>query len=115
MLARHYTLKTTKDFTRVKKNGKAYRSKSFTVYYVPQDNPATSRFGFIISTKISKKASLRNRARRVLADGVRFSCTELKDGFDSLFVAKPTIIKTYTADLIKEVRKTLEEIDLIKK
>ncbi len=116
MLARHYTLKNKNDFERIKDEGKIYQSKSFAVSYLRQDSPAaTSRFGFVVSTKISKKASIRNRARRVMSDGVRFCCTEVKEGYDCVFLAKPVIVKTYTSDLIREVREALGNIGLIKK
>ena len=61
-----------------------------------------SRFGFIVSTKISKKAIVRNRIKRVMAEIVRSSLNKLKNGYDVVFLIKPSVTKIDRESLEKE-------------
>lgn len=47
-----------------------------------------SRFSFIVSTKIDKRATHRNRIRRLLSEAVRLHIDEIKSGLDCVFIAK---------------------------
>jgi len=114
MLARTNSLKTNADFTRVKTQGKKVPSDSFTLVFIKSEKEGPSRFGFVISTKISKHASLRNRAKRAMSEGVRRSTYFVKEGYDCVFLAKPIIVKKYTNDLMKEVEETLIKAGLVK-
>jgi ribonuclease P protein component len=112
MLARKYTLKSHADFQRVKKEGKPVSSESFTLLVHYRHDKEPSRFGFVISAKVAKEASLRNRAKRALSEGVRVSSYNLKSGYDCLFLAKSIIVKKYTQDLMQEVAYALKKAHL---
>ena len=103
MLARKYSLKTKSDFDLVKLQGVKHASDTFTLVSFNRKDQEHPRFGFIVSTKVSKNASLRNRAKRSLSEGVRRAVFSLKPGYDFVFLAKPNIIKKYTSDVMKEV------------
>jgi len=103
MLARKYSLKTKADFDLVKSYGKTIRSDSFTLKYYLRKDQDPPRFGFIVSTKVHKNASLRNRAKRSLSEGVRRTVFSLKPGLNFVFIAKSTITKKYTKDVMSEV------------
>jgi len=72
-----------------------------------------SRFGFIVSTRISKKAVLRNRAKRLLREVVRALLPKMKGGFDVLFLAKKETIKASQAQILKEAKKLFKKGDLM--
>ena len=112
MLARKFTLKSRTDFAKVKKEGKPVPSDSYTLLVCYRGDREPSRFGFIISTQVSKKASLRNRAKRALSEGVRFVSFNIKPGYDCLFLGKSIIVKKYTQDLMTEVAYTLKKARL---
>jgi ribonuclease P protein component len=102
MLASKNRLKKKINFARIEIDGIMHQSKSFGmgVYYRKDDMP--SCFGFIISTKISKKAVVRNRIKRIMADAVRINLDKIKNGYDVLFLIKPSITKLRKEELEKE-------------
>ena len=61
------------------------------------------RFGFVISTKISKLAVHRNRINRSLHEGVRRVLSLVPENYDFVFLAKKSIEKKSTEEIIKEV------------
>lgn len=65
MAAQKYRLKTKNDFDRIFKKGKNLK-EGLLVLKVAESNLSNFRFGFIISQKVSKKATVRNKLRRRL-------------------------------------------------
>ena len=55
MLARKHRLTEKTDFTKVQKEGKLYQFEDFGLAFINKGE-GFSRFGFIVSTKISKEA-----------------------------------------------------------
>jgi ribonuclease P protein component len=47
-----------------------------------------SRFSFIVSTKIDKRATVRNRIRRLMSESVRHLLPTFKKPIDCVFVAR---------------------------
>lgn len=111
-LARKYSLKA-KDFDLIKSKGRLFQSTSFAISYLKKPGQTDPHFGFVISTKISPHASLRNRVKRALSEGVRSSLFQIKPHYDYVFLAKPIIIKKYTTDLMNEVSDALFRAGLI--
>jgi ribonuclease P protein component len=102
MLARKYSLKST-DINLIKSKGRTISSDNFVLLYHKRFDENPPRFAFIVSTKVSKNASLRNRAKRAMSEGARRAVFNLKPGLDFVFIAKPSIIKKYTKDVMSEV------------
>ena len=113
MLAKKYRLTKKSEFDLLKKEGKAVSFPYFTLSYLKREDKDDPRFGFIITTQISKNASLRNRAKRSLSEGVRQSLYAMKKGYDVVFIAKPKIVKVYTSDLMREVNDSLRKAKLL--
>ena len=90
MLPSENQLKKEKDIERVFKKGKSFK-EGFLVLKIINNDLENSRFGFVVSTKISKKASLRNKIKRRLRELVRARLKKIKTGADGLFVAVPGI------------------------
>lgn len=65
MLPTKNRLRKKIDIEKVFKNGKSYREK-FLILKIIKNNLTESRFGFSISQKISKKAVVRNKIKRLL-------------------------------------------------
>lgn len=69
-------LKRKKDFESVFKKGKASKGNFLFARYLENDL-GFSRFAFIVSSKVSRKAVVRNKVRRVLSDISRAKLEEL--------------------------------------
>lgn len=114
MLAKKYRLSSSKEIEKVKKKGKTYKSDSFTLKFLDRGDDDPPRTAFIISTKISKNASLRNRAKRSVSEAIRHNLYSMNNGYDIVVIAHPGIIKVYTQDLMREVQQALAKSKLSK-
>jgi len=86
MLNKENRINKDKDFDRVFKTGQSFYSQILGVK-VAANGLAVNRFAFLISTKISKKAVIRNRLRRRLREIVQQESPRLKTGKDIVFIA----------------------------
>ncbi|MFZ5932809.1 MAG: ribonuclease P protein component [Patescibacteria group bacterium] len=114
MLARQYCLKGKKSFEKVNQDGRLFQSESFGVAVLTRGDKEVSRFGFIVSSKISKEAVQRNRIKRALSEAVRFEMALVKPGYDVVFLAKHPSLKKPTDGLMREVREFLPETGITK-
>ncbi len=102
MLASKYRLKKKINFARIEIDGKLIQSQSFGMGIYARGDNEPSRFGFIISTKISKKAVIRNRIKRIMSEVIRINLDKLKSGFDVLFLIKHQALKIAKQELEDE-------------
>ena len=84
-------IKKENDFKKILKNGKLLHSNIFTIKFLENDLDRT-RFGFIVSRKISLKAVLRNRIKRILREQIRLCLPRIKKGLDIVVIAKKDIV-----------------------
>jgi ribonuclease P protein component len=110
-LARKHSLKGQKNFERVKEKGKLYQSDSFAVAVYEREDNEVSRFGFVISAKISKIAVHRNRIRRALSETVRMNISFFPKGRDVVFLAKKNITRKTTEQIMREVEQFFRKGD----
>lgn len=104
MLAKENRLKNKKDFERVFKKGKGFKS-SFLVLKMASNNLEISRFGFIVSLKISKKAAVRNKIRRRLSEAIRLNLGDIKKGVDVVLIALPGIENKEFTEIQEVIKK----------
>ena len=88
MLPKINKLKNKKDIERVLKRGKGLK-EDFLILKAFKSNLENSRFAFIVSQKISRKATLRNKIRRRLSELVRLKIKRIKKGMDLILIAVP--------------------------
>lgn len=100
-LAKTLRLRKEKDFKTVFIKGKIFKG-SFLNLRIFKNNLNTSRFGFVISVKISKKAVLRNKTKRRLKECARLNLARLKPGFDVVIVATRKDITNQKSNIICE-------------
>ena len=108
MLSRKNRLTGAKNFIRVQAEGKVYQSKDFGSAVVDRKDGAPSRFAFVVSTKIAKEAVDRNRIKRIMGEAIRLNTLNICDGIDFVFLAKPSITRIPTTEIMKEVKESLE-------
>lgn len=73
-------------------------------------DPKDLRFGFIVSTRIDKRATVRNRAKRVLREAVRLRLEKFPLGHDVVFVLRKAIISKSYEEVSAALDKVLSEI-----
>jgi len=88
MLPKINRLKTKKDIDRVFKKGIGVK-EGFLILKAVKSDLKNPRFAFIVSQKVSKKATLRNKIRRRLSGLVKQKLPGLRPGMDIVLVAAP--------------------------
>lgn len=114
MLAKKYRLTGNTNFKRVEVLGVMYQSSNFGIGMFNRKDEEVSRYGFVISTKVAKDAVDRNTIRRHMSETVRRIVQDVKNGYDVVFLAKTSIIRTPAEELVKEVRHAIRESGLLK-
>ena len=88
MLLRINRLTKKKDIEEVLKKGKGFK-EAFLILKTARNKLKISRFGFIVSQKISKKAVIRNKIKRRLREIVKAKLKTIKTGTDNLLIVSP--------------------------
>jgi len=115
MLPEPNRLQKEKDFEKVFKNGKGFNQTFLFLKAFNRKDEEESRFGFVVSTKVSKKAVDRNKLKRQLREITREKIEKLKDGYDVVVVTQPGIQTQSFHQLKQNLFQLFKEADLIKK
>ena len=91
MLAKKYRLAKTKDIEAVAKRGQKIFSPYFLIKIFKNDLPH-SRITVIVSKKVSNKATIRNRLKRIITEQLRLNFNQIKTGLDILVLISPKIL-----------------------
>ncbi|MDD5031939.1 MAG: ribonuclease P protein component [Patescibacteria group bacterium] len=91
MLEKEGQLKKDKEFDKVFKKGRSVFSKILGVKAATNEL-ALSRFGILVSNKISKKAIERNQIKRRIREIIRLQTPGIKPGFDVVIITLPLIL-----------------------
>ena len=90
MLPRKHRLTRSRDFQRVRREGRSWADRLLVLSRAPNDLKV-SRFGFSVSRRIGG-AVVRNRIRRLLREAVRLQCDRVAPGWDVVFIARQGIV-----------------------
>jgi ribonuclease P protein component len=105
MLQRKNRLTAARDFTRIFKKGKVVHAGPLSLRMVANQGEA-SRVAFVVSTKVSKRAVVRNQLKRRLREVVRLRTKDLVPGWDVVVMTK-----AQAADMPSDLlRRTMEEL-----
>jgi len=115
MLPKKNRLDLKKEFLQIKKGGKLINGwlfnflfqKTATDFYPPA-------FAFVVSKKITKKATKRNRVKRLLSEAVRNFLPQIKPGVKGIFLAKKEILEKNFAEVKTEVEAVFKKENLFK-
>ncbi len=75
------------------------------VLKIAKNNKLFNRFGFVVSKKIDKRATSRNKNKRKLRSCVEQIQNEIQTGFDFLFIAKKAENKSDICEIVTEIFK----------
>ena len=112
MLKKEFRLRKQKDFENIFNKG-FYFSGNFLLLKTVKNNLPISRFGFIVSKKISKKAVQRNRVKRLLRESVRLRQKDIRTGFDAVFISRTGIVGKSFKEVDSVVGELLKKARLI--
>ncbi len=113
MLPKEHRLKKEKDFEKIVKQGESH-SDNFLVLKFLKNDLGTSRIGFAVGKKISKKAVVRNKLKRRLREAVKIYLPKLKSDYDLIFFSKKGSEKKEFSELKEMIEKLLEKAKLLK-
>lgn len=105
MLPRENRLKRKKDFEKVFQEGRGIK-EGFLILKMLSNNLNQSRFGIIVSSKISKKAVLRNKIKRRIRKLIKERLAKTKKGKDVVLITTPEILKKD----FEEMGRTMDEL-----
>ncbi len=96
-----------KDFDSIFKKGKSAKAPHVIIRYSKSSGPE-SRFAFMVSQKVSKKAVVRNKVRRRLSEITR--TLAFKQPWDVIFIALPGIDQVSFPELKTSVTLLLKKL-----
>lgn len=112
MLPKANRLKRKKDFEEIFKKGKGLK-EDFLFLKIKGSKLKESRFGFIVSLKVSKKAVVRNKVKRRLREAVKKELLKIKPGIDGVFIAQKGIEKKSFLETEEVVNKLLAKAKIL--
>lgn len=112
MLKKENRLLKNDDFKKVFERGKAFKG-GFLVIKSALNNKKFSRFGFVVSLKVSKKAVERNRIKRILREVFKKRINKIKGGFDIVVISLPGIEKQNHKKIEETIEILLKESKLL--
>jgi len=112
VLAIKYRLTKQKDFDNVWQTGRSNFNEGLGIK-VCKNKLANSRFGFIVSAKISKKAVDRNQIKRRLRMIIKDSVKVVKPGYDVVIITQKSVLNKEYKEIKILVLKSLNKLGLI--
>lgn len=96
MLPTSFRLTSDYDFRRVKRLGKSVTTPFFGLYFARALQSATTRFGIIVTNSLNKRATRRNKVRRMLRLAIAAHLSGYQPGYDVVLVAfRQSLTATY--------------------
>lgn len=108
MLPKENRLTEKSDFENVRQNGKFITTPLFSISFVKR--VGASRFGFIVSKKVSMKAHERNYVKRILREFFRKNLDSVKPGYDFLIITKPRILHASNDTIETNLKNVIKNI-----
>lgn len=106
MLAKKHRLSKQAEVKQTTARGRSFFNPFFVLKIAKNDT--TPRVTVIASTKVSKKAVVRNRLKRIIRDTVRKNINRMKPG-DYAFIVKAKAGTVESVELRLQVQETLEK------
>ena len=120
MLPRINRVKKKKDFEVIFKKGASFRNDLFILRFIKNDLDY-NRFGFVVSQKVSKKATERNKIRRRLSEIIKAELKNIyatrckQNNFDLVVISLPNAAKKDFSDFKKAFESLLVKAKIITK
>ncbi len=113
MLARAYRLRLGRDIERVYKHGQSVGTSYLRAKKLA-NNLGSSRLAIVVSTKVSKKSTVRNRARRRVSGEVERLWQTIVPGYDIVINVYSDLSDLAGPELSTQVASTLQKLGVTK-
>jgi len=113
MLAKQHRLAKEKDFKKINITGRSFFTPCFKLKYLA-NKLEFSRFAIVASTKVSKKATQRNRLKRQLREIIRLNLNEIRTGYDIIIYLKSKALDQHYQELERQTLALLAGARLLK-
>jgi len=115
MLPKKNRLDLKKEFSFLKRRGKLVKGRFFNFLFLKETPPSfsSSAFAFIVSKKVEKKATKRNRIKRLLREGVRSLLPLFSTEIKGVFLAKREISGKNLTEIKNELESIFKKENLI--
>jgi ribonuclease P protein component len=107
MIPRKFRLSGRKNIENLRSVGKFLQSSSFGLFYNDNQNTDNPRFCIVVSKKISTKANIRNKVKRMVRFSIMQLAGKVKRGYDLMFLMKGSVLKLDTLSFKKELEDIL--------
>jgi len=114
MLPKINRVKKKKDFEEIFKNSKSLKNNIFVLKFAKNDL-GINRVGIVVSQKVSKRATIRNKIRRRLSEIIKKEINNIKSGVDLVFIALSSIEKKEFSEMAESVKNALIKLNLVNK
>lgn len=112
MLKRKNRLTSNFEFNVARKYGEYYKGQFFHIYFLkPRNYSGPTKVGIVVSTKLHKKATKRNRVKRIFREVVRNNFEKINKG--NLWIVihpKTNSLGTSYEEINTDFNKVLQEV-----
>lgn len=113
-LPKDHRLTKDKDFQSVFDSGKTVKNSFLFIKYLISKDQKKSRFGIVVSGKVSKKATVRNRIRRQISEIIRNNLDRIINNADAVIVTNSKIVDKEFTEIEKVVLNLLKKSKILK-
>ena len=104
-------LRKKEDFSSVYKKGKSVPDKYIVLFYKKNGLPY-NRISFLASKKVGNSVQ-RNRAKRLMKESYRHICSDIKEGYDIILIARNSINGRKFQDVYRSVGYAVKKGNLL--
>lgn len=109
-MKRRYRVRENRRFQEVRRRGKSYSGRLLVLCALENYLPY-SRFGFSVSRRIGN-AVVRNRVKRRMREAVRLRMTDVRMGWDCVFIARAPVREASYGEIDRACAKLLRRASL---
>jgi ribonuclease P protein component len=114
MLPKENRLRGSQSFKKIAKAGQPIHSPCFILKKLAVANQkAPSRFGLVVSVKVSKKSTIRNQLKRRIREIIRHNLEKIKGGFIVMLIVKNQAVAKKYQEIKEDLEKLFKKAQLL--
>lgn len=101
-------------FKKIAQRARPLHSRFLILKKLPSSPQIAPQFGIVISAKVSKKSTVRNKNRRRIGEIIRHILPQIKSGFQVMLVVKAAIVGQNYQAIKQDLEQLLSKAQLFK-